>query len=872
MLLKLENIKKTYGTDTGVTFRALKDVSLTFGDKGLVFIVGRSGSGKSTLLNIIGGLDKPDSGNIIVGDVNVAEMSGKEVDAYRNTVIGFVFQDFNLVTSMNVRDNVKLALELQSKTDDGKVEKAIADVGMQEKAHSRVLNLSGGQKQRVAIARALVKEPQIILADEPTGALDSKTGEEVMSIFRSLAEKKLVVVVTHDMEKAIAYGDRIIEMRDGNVYSDIERRTKTDDNRATQEQDKSSFVLPNLIRLEKGERLGEAELTQINETLYDNGKSFVFVESDPLKVQALIPQVGESVRNDRVTAGFAPYVEKDTENKHIDFINSKLPVSSKIKLGLSNLNLKKVKMILTVILSVFTFILFAVAISFNFYDVPNAVAQTVNKSGDKTVAIMHDGGGGSLGKISDTQIADLKTKNPDITFYEQSSLGMSVTYTIYNGFTGFDGVYEADSIKDFGYTLIAGSDVPLNYNTVIMSQYAASKLLENGAVTADGITDMVGRNVMLNNENFTIGGIFASPVSYGETDAAKYETDERVFLDKLFVKRGFIEDYINRIAQFDSGFSVYISYTSTLQSGYYGARQNVEFAVGNEEYYDADEFYISTSDIDGGAAEIKSTNDIIISDNVLKNGFGIYQRSEEYTTINDLNKDLTRELTLYYNGLPVYVSRDFKVKGVMRGAGFGANGILLSADLLDGIFENVVYTKMLVAINNGNADDVETLIDTVYDGGFGLQAEYVGQYNDVFAFLSTFKAVILAISIVMSLVILMLLYSFIASSITLTRKNIGILRALGAKKADTFTIYALEGFAVTIISIILSVVILLIAGPIVNAILSGYYGTYLAVLNIKWFVYLITAALATVVTVFSIVLPIRKYNNISPIEAINAKV
>ncbi len=257
---------------------------------------------------------------------------------------------------------------------------------------------------------------------------------------------------------------------------------------------------------------------------------------------------------------------------------------------------------------------------------------------------------------------------------------------------------------------------------------------------------------------------------------------------------------------------------------------------------------------------------------MLKNGFGIYQRSEEYTTINDLNKDLTRELTLYYNGLPVYVSRDFKVKGVMRGAGFGANGILLSADLLDGIFENVVYTKMLVAINNGNADDVETLIDTVYDGGFGLQAEYIGQYNDVFAFLSTFKAVILAISIVMSLVILMLLYSFIASSITLTRKNIGILRALGAKKADTFTIYALEGFAVTIISIILSVVILLIAGPIVNAILSGYYGTYLAVLNIKWFVYLITAALATVVTVFSIVLPIRKYNNISPIEAINAKV
>ncbi|MBD5132101.1 MAG: macrolide ABC transporter ATP-binding protein/permease [Clostridiales bacterium] len=869
MLLKLENIKKTYGTDTGVTFRALKDVSLTFGDKGLVFIVGRSGSGKSTLLNIIGGLDKPDSGNILVGDVNVAQMTGKEVDAYRNTVIGFVFQDFNLVTSMNVYDNVKLALELQSKADEGKVDKAIAAVGMQDKAHSRVLNLSGGQKQRVAIARALVKEPQIILADEPTGALDSKTGEEVMGIFRTLAEEKLVVVVTHDMEKAITYGDRIIEMRDGNVYRDVERG---DDNGEKPEQEKSAFVLPNLIKLEKGEKLGESELAQINETLYENGKSFVFVESDPLKVQALIPQAGESVRDDKVTAGFAPYVEKETENKHIDFINSRLPVSSKIKLGLSNLNLKKVKMILTVILSVFTFILFAVAMSFNFYDLPYAVAQTVDKGGDNTIAIMRDGGGGSLGKISDAQVDSFKKKNPNIAFYEQYSLGMSVTYTIYNGFTGFDGVYEVDSIKDFGYPVIAGSDAPQNYNTVIMSQYAATKLLENGAVSASGITDMVGRNVTLNNENFTIGGIFASPVSYSEAESVKYETDERIYLDKLFVKRGFVNDYLGRIAQFDSGFSVYISYTATTQSGYYGARQNVGFAVGKQEYYDADDFYISTSDIDGGAAEIKRTTDVIIADNVLKNGFGIYQRSNEYTTVNDLNEDLTRELTLYYNGLPVYVSRDFTVKGVMRGAGFGANGIMLSADLLDSIFENVVYTKMLVAINNGNYGDTETLINSVYDGGFSLQAEYVGQYNDVLAFLSTFKAVILAISIVMSLVILMLLYSFIASSITLTRKNIGILRALGAKKADTFTIYALEGFAVTLISIILSVVILLIAGPVVNAILGGFYGTYLAVLNIKWFVYLITAALAIGVTVFSIVLPIRKYNNISPIEAINAKV
>ena len=202
----------------------LKDVSLKFPEKGMVFILGKSGSGKSTLLNVMGGLDNYDDGEIIIKGKSSKNFSQSDFDSYRNTYLGFIFQEYNILNEFNVAANIALALELQGKkaTKDA-VEKILTEVDLSGYGNRKPAELSGGQKQRVAIARALVKDPEIILADEPTGALDSNTGLQVFDTLKKLSRDKLVIVVTHDRDFAELYGDRVIEFKDGVVISDIEK-------------------------------------------------------------------------------------------------------------------------------------------------------------------------------------------------------------------------------------------------------------------------------------------------------------------------------------------------------------------------------------------------------------------------------------------------------------------------------------------------------------------------------------------------------------------------------------------------------------------------------------------------------------------------
>ena len=220
-MLELKNITKTYKPKKGVPVEALRGIDLEIEDKGMVFILGKSGSGKSTLLNIIGGLDSADSGEIIIEGKSTKGFKEKDYDNYRNTYIGFVFQEYNILNEFSVGENISLAIELQNeKKNKERVEEILKEVGLEGYGERKPNELSGGQKQRVAIARALIKEPKIILADEPTGALDSETGKSIFELLKKLSEDKLVIVVSHDREYAEEYGDRIIELNDGKICSD----------------------------------------------------------------------------------------------------------------------------------------------------------------------------------------------------------------------------------------------------------------------------------------------------------------------------------------------------------------------------------------------------------------------------------------------------------------------------------------------------------------------------------------------------------------------------------------------------------------------------------------------------------------------------
>lgn len=221
-MLQIKDIKKTYTTGD-FTQAALDGVSLTFRSSEFVAILGPSGSGKTTLLNIIGGLDRYDAGDLLISGVSTREYSERDWDAYRNHSIGFVFQSYNLIPHQSVLANVELALALSGippAERRNKARQALSEVGLTEHVGKRPNQLSGGQMQRVAIARALINDPDILLADEPTGAIDTATSLQIMELLKNVAKDRLVIMVTHNAELARRYATRVVRLKDGRILED----------------------------------------------------------------------------------------------------------------------------------------------------------------------------------------------------------------------------------------------------------------------------------------------------------------------------------------------------------------------------------------------------------------------------------------------------------------------------------------------------------------------------------------------------------------------------------------------------------------------------------------------------------------------------
>ena len=335
-MLELNNVTKVYAAKGGASVRALDGVSVRFGEKGLVFLLGKSGSGKSTLLNVAGGLDRPTEGEIIVGDKRSSDFTPSDFDSYRNTYVGFVFQEYNLLDEFSVRENISLALELQGKAQARQdVDRILEKVDLSGYGSRRPNTRSGGQKQRVAIARALVKDPRIIMADEPTGALDSETGRQVFEMLKKLSRERLVIVVSHDREFAECYGDRIIELADGKIISDVTRS-------AGAEAEKP-------LHLRAGDALTGEQLARLKDLLTEGGELNIAEE-----------QKGLSLSRKNAVKGTRGTFEKTGEippaaAQEKTMIRSRMPLKKAVKMGVKSMKTKPFRLAFTIFYPRFPF-------------------------------------------------------------------------------------------------------------------------------------------------------------------------------------------------------------------------------------------------------------------------------------------------------------------------------------------------------------------------------------------------------------------------------------------------------------------------------------------------------------------------------------
>lgn len=556
-MLEIKNVTKIYKLKKGgVETKALDDVSISFGETGMVFLLGKSGSGKSTLLNVSGGLDEPTSGEVIVKGKSSKDFSGSDFDSYRNTFVGFVFQEYNILDEFNVEDNIALALELQGKPKDKeKINELLKEVELEQYAKRKPNTLSGGQKQRIAIARALVKDPQIIMADEPTGALDSATGKQVFDTLKALSKTRLVIVVSHDREFAEIYGDRIVELKDGKIISDVTKSSVPPE--ALDEN--ISVIGGNTLSIKKGASLTASNFKAIQKFISESDGNVLISNGDK--------EIDNFRKANRMSDEDATEKFSDTEKVELKeytpdqskFIRSKLPASKALKIGASGLKLKPVRLVFTILLSFIAFTLFGLMTTLMLYDNDKIAATsfaqsdyeylTLNKHYSVTVSYGDDSYDYSNAvNFTQTELDKFKASfgNDTFGYYSKSLYGsedklenvntpsdkqryyrtavskyayLPQNHSLRNNITGsYPKNDDEILISGYLYDCIANSDL---YG-VEKDEYGNVSVSNKNKLTINSKQDLIGKYIMLGfdrYEAFKITGIFDS----GEIDS-KYET------------------------------------------------------------------------------------------------------------------------------------------------------------------------------------------------------------------------------------------------------------------------------------------------------------------------------------------------------------
>lgn len=588
-MLEVKNLCKTYKPKKGVPVKALDNVSLTIEEKGLVFILGKSGSGKSTLLNMLGGLDKYDSGEIIIKGKSSMNFSQSDFDSYRNTYIGFIFQEYNILNEFSVKNNIALALHLQGKKSTPEiVNNILEEVDLKGYGGRKPSELSGGQKQRVAIARALIKEPEIILADEPTGALDSRTGIQVFDTLKKLSKNKLVIVVSHDREFAEQYGDRIIEFADGKVISD----TIKSSSEPKMSADGITVVNDSIIKIKKGHKLTNKDLDYINACI-SSGDTFISSDSrcnSQLNQTAKIDEAGnvdvfrEAKREDIKAKS---YTEKDFK-----VIKSRLPFSNMLKIGSSALKAKPIRLFMTIMLSAIAFVMFGLIDTFAAYNKVDTTVSALEYANDNYVAYQKmekqtydDYSYYNTGKMSLKEIEEFATNHQTSAIplystdklYELNSDAYYDTTNLQNSFYfygrnsyGSAVVLDQAKMAKFNLTMLDGR-LPNQKNEIAIPKITYLAYKEAGYKTANN------EKVTINSPNDLINKVIKS--QYGYTD---------------FTIVGIVEDGFNANGEYDalknnsSDYSLQAKYTELMRSTLYGAiyvsQSYIDANISNQAY------------------------------------------------------------------------------------------------------------------------------------------------------------------------------------------------------------------------------------------------------------------------------------------------
>lgn len=834
-MFRLKNICKKYKSKKGCVTTALNNISLNFKDKGLVFILGKSGSGKSTLLNIIGGLDVADSGDIFFFGKNTKNFSKNDFDSYRNTYVGFIFQEFNLLEDYSVIDNIRLSLQLQRKKIDNKlIHDTLKKLNLDKLEYRKINELSGGQKQRVAIARALIKKPKIVLADEPTGNLDSITAKQVIELLKEISKNKLVIIVSHDNEMAFEYADRIIKIKDGHIEYDDEIKKVDYFNR---EEDKRILVKSNLP-IRESIKLG------INMLL---SKKIRLVLTLILMIISLtfvgVSLTMSSFKYNRMHANLL--LEHNEEYIY-----------------LQKGNMEEYEPVIPI----------------NVDEIDNIVKDrkyNILKMNfdDRKLSLNYE----SLGMSFDNG------NNSDLPLYYASSSAQDINYI------------ELSDENNIDFYVIG--DLPISSNEIAVTSYIADHMIKYGIksnnsneiIRVDNYDDIINSNI-----NFIINDKTVSVVGIIDFDMSKYiyfkdknfneltKNEQKEFdginqtliykskylYNNIFVNSEFFSDadkYSNGIIKINNRESD-IKVTSLYQNiVYYDGYQvkeksvlseneailNINLFMKNSFNNEFIKYANSNSSNDIESLKLKFVNDFLQNNKIIGNTISIelQNSSGEYISLNNI-----------------------EIVGVSVG---DDNLNYFSSQLIDNYLSSS-YKNCYIILQSNNEKEMEHLLDLydfkdASDNSIIAKTPYSENIEDAINSLILVKTISSYASISLLFFSVLLIHNFISVSIMNKQKDIGILRSLGASKRDVLKIFLVGSMILVFISWSISS---LLTFPIIQFLNKSFSSNLRFEFKVLFFNFKHVIELGGILFLlvfFSSFSPIHKISKKSPIDVINMK-
>lgn len=833
-MIAIEKLTKIYTLPNKEKVIALNEVSLRFADKGMVFIVGKSGCGKSTLLNVLGGLDKFDEGEMSFKGKSFKDFTNGDYENYRNHNVGFVFQESNLLEGFSVGENLSLALELQGKAaDKAQIDEILKSVGLDGIANRKVTELSGGQKQRVAVARALIKNSDIILADEPTGNLDSGSAKELFDILKEISKDKLVIVVSHDTESANTYGDRIVEMSDGKVIGD----------------DNAPEAVATANAEEKRVKKGRMKFPKMLRISARNLKTRV--------VRLVVMIVLFSVSLGLFGTGLCAY--------SLDLVKISQKVFTDIESGSLSLSWTGAGAYTSVR-------------ERNRFFTQEEIAETEQMLGYKTLPLYYP----TDGRL-------VYTLNQSVDSSDVSYTVLYGTTGSYSGFVCLDGV----DLSEYGLEILAGRLPADRYEVAI--PYYAFLLYQKYGVAGDGEFDydtpekILGKSVNYFNEERTIVGVIDTGLNLEKYEALKTPLEQSSLSQREYIqlRQSFLNEMSNGLHKAIYINSELLNPTWTLYNSTFNFYSyEVSGRVYIDENVDGIRYINRRTKLLAG--EIAISRREILEEIYINHGLLSpleFQLSWQNGDFDEMDVDaLLKKLSSEYFVVTrtmrdVSTGRDaepktFRVVGIMP----NENEVCISADDFSNYY--IHADECIISLVVGCAKNPERYADLAEIAGetalaYGneemekierLNVSSAMRYNIEWVGyqIPGYIAAGLLGSVLFCVFSALLILNFFATTIKDKHKEIGILIALGTGNKTIFAIYFMEALIVTLISVLLGTVCCVVLNSVVETILFVPF----RVLRISAFSFFMTLILALFVAFVGSAAPIFAISRRKPAEVI----